>query len=406
MGGTHLVDGVPQERLGFGGPSCVALSRRPIGEEHRVVDAGRRPVRALPGLGQRGFAHPLPFVGVHRHITREREPPGRPQVLAAAFAEVADGDIGRLAVSLQAPFVRHIRGNSEDDAQHTASQQRIEQQFGTRRSLPAKHFDGAIELIRRLVRYDQVIVRRAHARGQQSQVVGRHLRRAVVDGALEHAASGHHLAAVFIGVADGDAQLQQLVGAAVELLVDAFFDGGEHRHVGRLGLGAGVGVRGADQRQHEGVQRGGTSRLIACFGGLPQSNTEANAECEQHCRCGDHRQLVAGGELAQPIGATVGLCLDRQPGEVIVEIIGQCGRALVALARLALERFENDGIEITPERLGTWLVLRGFTGLSQIPTQQLRFQRSRLSGAIQARLGEQLEQHHTQRIDIGRYRDG
>ena len=110
-------------------------------------------------------------------------------------------------------------------------------------------------------------------------------------------------------------------------------------------------------------------------------------------------------ELAQPIGAAVGLRLHRLAFEVALEVIGQRRRTLITLGRLALERFADHCIEITFQCLGTRLVVRSLAGLSQIAAQQLGFQRTLLGRAIQARLGEQLEQHDAERIHIGRNRD-
>ena len=97
----------------------------------------------------------------------------------------------------------------------------------------------------------------------------------LVDGGLEHALGGFHFAAVLVGLADGDAQLEELVRGAVELGVDALLDGVEHGHVGGLGLG--------DWRWGRRCGSGPARRCsvrwrvapVARFGALPQRHAQA-----------------------------------------------------------------------------------------------------------------------------------
>ena len=105
--------------------------------------------------------------------------------------------------------------------------------------------------------------------------------------------------------------------------------------------------------------------------------------------------------LLQPIRAAVGLCLDRLAGEVVVQIVGQGGRTLIALGRLALQRSRDDRVQIAPQLPGALLVGGYFAGHAQVASQQLGFEFARSRRPIQPRLGRELEQHHPQRIHIG-----
>ena len=63
-------------------------------------------------------------------------------------------------------------------------------------------------------RDDQVVIGRPHAGGQQLQVIGRQHWCGFVDRALVDALGRGRFAAVLVGIADGDAELQQLVWAS------------------------------------------------------------------------------------------------------------------------------------------------------------------------------------------------
>ena len=227
----------------------------------------------------------------------------------------------------------------------------------------------------------------------------------IVDRSLEDALRRDHLATVFVGFTDRHSELQQLVGRALEVVVDAVFDGVQHGHVGGLGLNRCVGVGGADQSEHKGVQCRGAGGLIARHETLPQREPQACAQ-RQHDGAGrTHRQRVAGDELLQPIGAAVGAGAHRLAVEVALQIVGQCGRTVVALLGLALERRGHDRIQIALERAGTRLVAGDGARHAQIAGEDLGFQRPRLLRSVQPRTGEQLGQHHPQRIHIRRHRD-
>ena len=104
------------------------------------------------------------------------------------------------------------------------------------------------------------------------------MRRGLVDRTLEHATRGSVLAAVTIRITDRHSSCSSCRGLPSNSLLMRCSIGVEHGDIGRLGLGAGVRVGGADQAEHEGIECRGTLRLSARFIALPQGHAEANAE--------------------------------------------------------------------------------------------------------------------------------
>ncbi len=149
------------------------------------------------------------------------------------------------------------------------------------------------------------------------------------------------------------------------------------------------------RRQHEGVQGGGAFGLVARrLGllarpiGLPQRSAQPDAQRHQRWP-----PTAATGirlrpmNLAKPIRAAVGLCLDRLAREVAFQVVGQGGGTLVPLGRIALQRSGDDRVEIALQLPGARLVGGHCAGHAQVAAEQLGFEFARGRGPIQPRLG-------------------
>ena len=94
------------------------------------------------------------------------------------------------------------------------------------------------------------------------------------------------------------------------------------------------------------------------------------------------------------------MCLDRLASEVVLQVIGQGRRTLIALGGLRFSAVSTIASRSPLQRLARACRRRPRSG-THIAAQDLGFELTRLARAIQSRLGDEFEQHHAERIHIG-----
>ena len=175
-----------------------------------------------------------------------------------------------------------------------------------------------------------------------------------------------------------------------------------------LALPVGVGL----PRLGVGLGGHGAGGLAGRPHGLHGGGDGAQHERHQHGRGGGERHAVAGGELAEPVGAPLGPGLQRLAGEVAVDIGPERGDARVAAVAVGPRRPLRDPLQLAgearPQRLGRGLPGRrdGRAVLGR-ERREAGGRRGRL-GAVGVRRGrrrreprEQLAQDQPQAVDIG-----
>ncbi len=169
--------------------------------------------------------------------------------------------------------------------------------------------------------------------------------------------------------------------------------------------------------------RFGVERIAGRTAGLPERRRQPGDERQRDESGRDDGDAVPAGELACPVPARVGACLDRAAVEVALQIVGQRSRRGITALGGAIEGARQDGLEIAGE---TPAEMRALAGGQSEAGELVRRERAHDAGEPRQALvrdlggerrgrggrawmrtpaGEQLVQHDAERIDIRRRRD-
>ena len=265
--------------------------------------------------------------------------------------------------------------------------------------------DRRLEVGPGLAAVDDIFIGHLHHGADQFKVFRRQCDARLRDGLAQQFAGAPVLAAVEVGLSDRAPYLQCELGFTLKFAIDSAFGRGQQRDVGFPGMAARHRIGLLDDRQHEVLDQGGAPCLVAGHIGLPQRDAQTDSQCNDDRTTSRQRQRVALDELAQAIGAAVGLSAHRQAGQIVVDVVGESSRTLIALTRVALERGQDDGVDISAQSLGSRLLGGGVARLAQATPQHFGFKGTRFGRVIEPLPADQFEHHDTERIDIGRHRD-
>ncbi len=160
-----------------------------------------------------------------------------------------------------------------------------------------------------------------------------------------------------------------------------------------------------------GVAEDGDDELLHALGalllrhrgpGLPDRQARAAEGRDSDQRSRAEGQAIPSDELLQPIDSAVGLRQDRAAAQVALEVVGERVHGGVALGGALLERLEQDGVEVPSERAPRGGIGRHLARLGRLGVQDrlLEGAGGLAVGAVGPRAGEELEEHHGQRIHV------
>ena len=146
---------------------------------------------------------------------------------------------------------------------------------------------------------------------------------------------------------------------------------------------------------------------VALLGQLHGVKADERGDQHEHGgRCG-HAGSVALQELARPVAHRVGLGRDGAPVEGALQVVGQLLGGGVAALGLLAQRLQADRVEVALERtLPLWRRPSRRRRGRPFAHDALDLGRGAVRQVERALAGEQLVQHHAQRVHVGRRRHG